>query len=704
MNPAIAFSIQGTLIDLNQGQVPNFHRSSQTWLESTVNDSVSLYPVKPFNPAFYREDGSFLLEPESVNLISNNQNMGIWTRGSNVFLDIDHEAPAADKTTKADRVIWASGDGTTQLIKRTFTLFAGKDYCFSAVIRLGETSRAGTKDVIRMTGDVVGTPQIALSTLNDYPGRDRILELVFKTAGNSPKLPNTTHNPFYAVTSVTSSTAVVVMPVEAIAAGQLKGAQVRFSNSSTNLYTVTDNTASVANSVALTFSSTSLITDGVTTTATALFVAPPTQTVSIEFYVESTLDVYITGLQLEERSFRTSMIFQDTQLTLRSACQLVYRRSPISRLKTCGVFLDLKEWRGDGNLFDLGNLSAVILNSKLVVKAGNFIFSINDNLPPQDVKIFVQVSSETNSVSVYVNKKLVAQTNLTFVGDRYASLDLTSLGVRIIRCFFTTDRLQVDGKPGLNENASEDVGALFDSLVPIDAVAISANSALTALNSVTIPAPAAPIAVSRVTAVGSGTNPVITVADGSAFVTSQSITVVRDGITLFRPRLNTKTGNDLTFDYGGGIIIGDLLYYGNAGEIPGRASVRFPFLPIDRQEITIVDAAGKRVKVASTLSFTTTKAFVQAPDPLYDEIAEVKVLSKDDATGYLTLDSVDSIAVGHTITQPRNEMLVDPKNYRAALLTTVDGVKINYCYTNGLELVNYTANAVRVQPCLEVHL
>ena len=628
--------------------------------------------------------------------------MGLWAKGSNVFLDLDNEAPAADTTTKSDRVIWASGDGTSQLLKRTFTLLPGKDYCFSVVLRLGENQRAGTKDVVRMTGGVSGTPSIALSGLNDYPGRDRILEVAFKTAGNYPALPLASHNPFYAVTTVTSSTVTIVIPTDVVVAGQLKGAQVKFSNSAT-LYNIADNAASVGNAVTLTLSTTSLIVDGVTTTTTALFVAPSTQSVTIEFYVESTLDLFVTGVQLEERAFRTSMIFQDNQLTLRSATQLVYRRSPIAKLKTCGIFIDIKEWRGDGNIFDMGNLSAVILNSKLVVKAGNFLLSINEDLPKQNLQIFVQVSAETNSVAVYINKKLKGQTNLSFVGDAYASLDFTSLGLRVYRYFFVTDRLQVDGKPALNEEAKEDVGLLFSSLVPIDAVSISANSSLTVLNSVTIPAPPSAIAVSRVTAVNYGTN-IVTVSDSTGFVTSQSVTIVRDGVILFRTRVTTKSSNDLTVEYAGGVLIGDMVYYGNAGEIPGRASVKFPYSPIDRQEITIVDTALKRVKVSSTLSFTLTKAFVHAPDPFYDEIAEVKVLSKDDATGYLSLDSVDNISVGHIIVQPRNEMIVDPKNYKAALLTNIDGVRIGYCYTNGLELVNYSPNAVRVQACLEVHL
>ena len=63
----VSFSMEGSFIDLIDQRIPNWSRSSPVYLEKTVAGSLQLYGVESFRPAFYLEDGSFLLEPKGIN-------------------------------------------------------------------------------------------------------------------------------------------------------------------------------------------------------------------------------------------------------------------------------------------------------------------------------------------------------------------------------------------------------------------------------------------------------------------------------------------------------------------------------------------------------------------------------------------------------------------------------------------------------------
>ncbi|MBD1864182.1 MULTISPECIES: hypothetical protein [Trichocoleus] len=702
-NNATNFSLEASFVDLNSNAVGNFSRSSMVHLEREVDGGVQLYPIPAHAPAFYSEDGAFLLEPAGINLLTwplaLNQN--VWLKGSNVIIQPD-ESVAPDSSHLADRVIWAPGNGATQLLKRTLQLDASKSYTLSIFLR----SRGATftnADVLRVTGDVVGTPAISLSVLNQFPNRYRLeeLTLTFKATGQEPKLPNNPHEATdYAVTAVTNNT-ITFITANSIGVNDLVGGQAFFNNVVNRFFKITANTGGSGGAVTLTLDVANLVAEGVSTASRVILAAAPKQNVTIEFYCESTAAVDWGGIQLEERPFRSSMIYQEGELNVRAATQLSFRNSPVANLRTFGVFAELKLWRGDGNLWDFGNFKAWIAQNKLFVQAGATTISTPDNLPGQGAKIFAQVAEGSSSLSLYVNGILKARSALTgFVADLNANLTFTSDGVRAFQRFLTTDQLLLDGQPTVGSLAGQDVGEMFKSILLIDATAISAHAPLLNLPPVTVPAPEAPIAKSPITAINTATN-VVTVGDGTGFIISKPVTAMRGNIIIVRATVTNISGANITLNTTAGIVIGDLLIYGNVDQA-GHASVRFPFDPVDQQIITAIDVATKRLTVASTLSFTKQRAFITIP--LYQDIAEVIIKNIDNTNGYLFVDNVTNIAVGNVIQQPFNELIISPANYFAGLLNPVDKVAIAQKWANGLVIENRNPVPVTVRPYLRVYL
>jgi hypothetical protein len=700
---AINFSLEASLVDLNSNAVANFSRSTMVHLEREVDGGVQLYPIPANSPAFYSEDGAFLLEPAGINLLTwplaLNQN--VWLKGSNVVIQSD-EVVAPDSSYLGDRIIWAPGNGATQLLKRTVLLNAGKSYTLSAALRSRGTTFTNA-DVLRITGDVVGAPVVSLAVLNPYPNRYRLeeLTLTFKTAGQEPKLPDNPHQAIdYAVTAVTNNT-VTITTSSAIAVNDLVGGQVLFSNVANKFFKVTANTGISGGSVTITLDVANLVAEGVSTSSRAILSGAAKQSVTIEFYCESTAAVDWGGIQLEERPFRTSMIYQAGEINVRSATQLSFRNSPIANLRTFGVFAELKFWRGDGNLWDFGNFKAWIAQNKLYVQAGATVINTADNLPAQGVKIFVQVAEGSSSLSLYVNGILKARSALTgFVADLYGQLLFTSDGVRAFQRFLTTDQLLLDGQPTVGDRAGADVAEMFNDVLLIDATAISAHAPLLNLPPVTVPAPEAPIAKSTITGINTGTN-IVTVGDSTGFVVSSPVTVKRGDIIIVRATVTNISGNNITLNTTAGIVIGDILIYGNVDQ-PGKASVRFPFDPIDQQVITAIDTGLKRLTVASSLSFSKQRAFITTT--LYQDIAEVIIKDIDNTNGYLFVDNVTGISVGNIIQQPFNELVISPANYFAGLLNQIDKVAIAQKWANGLVIENRNPVPVIAQPYIRVYL
>ncbi|MFQ3629286.1 MAG: hypothetical protein SNJ81_17135, partial [Cyanobacteriota bacterium] len=538
--------------------------------------------------------------------------------------------------------------------------------------------------------------------------RYRVIELAITTAGRQPIYPATVqHDNTYVVTAVSSNTITLTIPGATVAAGDFVGGRVRFSNlPDTTFYEILANTASSSDSITVTLQATNLSADSVTTSSRAILEPAANQSVDIEFYVERAIVLEWGGLMMEPLPFRTSMIYQESEIELRSEAELTWRNSPIAGLKTFFVFVHIKFWRGDGNLLDCGNFRLWIENSRLYVQAGATVLNTSDPIPSANTKILVQVSEELATISLFVDQVLRARTVLpNFTADPQAEASMTSLGVRAIQTVLCNDTLLLDGTPGLGDVAGEEVAALFGNPVVVDATAISAHAPLIQLNPVTVPAKAPPIAQSPISAINTGTR-VVTVASAAGFMNNQPVAVVRrlennEDVVVARPTVTAIASNNITLDSVSGVLIGDFLTFGNV-DFPGTASARFPFDPVDQQTITEIDTNLRRLTVASALSFTESRAFIVSSG--YADKLEVMVLSIDTTNNYIFVDNVTGIVIGDVITQPLNELLIDPQNYFAGFIDPVDGVQIRAIYRNGIVLENNASKEVSVTPFIRVFL
>lgn len=697
------FSIgDGSLVDLNNQSVPNFTRPSVVNMERFVDGSLQLQLVGAFHPAFDLETGSFLLEPAGINLITHNMDLSqnIWQKGSNVSVRVDYAGrgnTAPDGTPTADRLRWDTGNGASQLLRRTIGLDAATTYTLSAILRLAG-GLFGGEDGIRLTGDVVGTPKLGLAGLNTNVNRYQLLELSFTTSGRVADYPGNVHEiPALTIASVGSNSLTLILSATHTSiANAWVGGQLLING---QYYLITGNAASASGQIVVTLSVTGLPTLGITAGQAVQLRESPSQTVTIEFYSESTASIDWGGLQLEARDFRTSPIYQQASILVRSASLLSYRKSPIANMKTFGIFAEMKRWKGDGNLFEIGNLKAWIEKGKLKLIAGSSQIELSTPLPTNSFKLFVQVLESNSSLVIYLNGVLVAKTTLgAFRGDTYAALVLTSNGLREWQRFLVKDVPLVEGQVAVGEAAKAEVAAFFRNLVPINSVAISAHSPLLILPPVTVPAVLPPIAQTTITALNGA---IATVTSATNFVVNAPVTIKRGDYTVLRTVINTISGSNITLATAFNALIGDVMIYG-AIDIPGTASVRFPFDAIDPQIIQAIDVANKRLTVGSTLSFTKERAFIR--NDLYQDISEVLILSTNDSLNWLFVNDVTDLKVGQTIAQPSNEQWIDVDAYFAWILTQVDGVRIAEKYINGIVLENTNSVPVTVTPALRVNL
>lgn len=693
-------AIKGSLVNLVTQEIPNFRRSSSIWMEQWTGDSIGLYAIEANKPAIALEDGSIYLEPEGVNQVNYNLDLGnpVWIKGSNCFVLLDKAAMAGTTGNEAylgDRISFASGEGQSQILKRSLSLQAGTDYYLSILLRLSGGT-AGTNDVLR-----IANQSISLSKLNAYPNRVRLLELAFKTSGTQPKLPDISHDSQQNIVSTVSTNTVTVTLTGTVDSGQLVGGIIRFTGDKS--YKILSNTASGSNTVStITVDASSLIVDGVTVGVPAYLEPPSAQVLDLEFYVESTLTLDFLGIQIEKRNFRTSFIFQDSDLQSRSASKLVFRRTPLAELKTFGVFFAVKTWRGDGLIFDAGNLSAKISQGFLVVQADTAIIQSQNKLN-NSFNFFIQVSEENNNISLYVDKVLVARIGLiNFIINKNAQLKLTSEGVRSYYHAIFTDKLLRDGQVDIGKIASQDILELFDSPGSITAKTISTNLPLIILPSVVVPSKPQPLIKSRILDIDL-INGTVTIQD-SNFPANTSCTVVRDNIPILRPRSKSINGVVVQLDVVSGIIRGDYLVYGNVDQ-PGQASVRLPFISVEGLPILAIDPAAKTLRVASTLSYSIGRLFIHSQQ--YQEINEIKIINKDDASQLLYVNDLADIQQGHIAVQPANyedaEMLIHPDNYEALFLNPVSGLDVSWKYSNGMVITNKLDIPVEIQPCIRVN-
>lgn len=711
----INFALRGSLIDVQGRRIPNFNCSSPRYVEREVNGSVQLLSVAAFEPAFFFEDGpsdgSFLLEPAGANFLTWNLDLtqNVWVKGSNVIVQGDRGL-APDNSFLADAVTWVNGTGATQQLLRTVTNLPGAQ-TYQVTLYLQPTGgRCGPNDVIRITGGVVGTVSVPMAQLNDFIGKYRAITLSFTTAGTQPVLPSEPSALGYTVTAVGTNT-FTFSGISGTAANALAGGQVSFTIG-TGTYLITANTAENNGSVTVTVSTGTLTSNGVTTASKASFQGAPSQSCTLELYCESTFSLLWGGAQMEAGSFRTSMVYQQAERTPRAVASMDFqsRDNLFVGLASFGVFGDLRVWLGNGNLVNFGDFRLAIANGALQVIAGATTLSDPDPLPTTRVKFFVGVSAESSSLSLFVNGVLKAKTTLNNFKPTAKPVAYTSTGVRLWTTLICFGQALQDGLPPVGQAAAQEVLNLFSGTTPVvNPTLITAGTAFN-LPTATIPAPAAATANSAISAINTGTR-VVTVASSSGFSTNDAVAIVR-GVTgsinqtvILYSTVTAVSGNNVTLDSVSGVVIGDRLVKGNIST-PGRAFLRFPFVPIDEQSITVVDTGNSRVTVASALAFVVNQRTI-IRNRFYQDVAEVTVTAVDTINNRITLSDVSLIAVGHLISQPLSETRIDPQNYTVTPLNQVSGVRVaaqNGRAQNGIIVENSNPWEVLVTFRIEVFL
>ena len=698
----ISFAIEGSLIDLVQQETPNFSRSSPLFLEKEVNGSFQCYPVAAFYPAFSPE-GTFVVDPGTVNLVDWNidYTKNVWLKGSNVIVFPD-EVTAVNSTYMADVVVFAPGIGETQSLNRSFALLPGTDYSLTVVAGMKGDSKAKLNDVVRITGDVVQSASLSLEQLNDSPNRYSLLELKFKTSGSLPTvLPSSDPSNFLAIINVTANTITAVFPENIEIDANYAGNNIAFTNNLSKIYKIVSNTTfnPPNRSLQITVDQNTLIADGVTTNSMALFPGSDIANVKLEFYSESIIALMLSGIQIESRKFRTPLIFQEQNLLVRGVTKLAYRTNPIASLRTFGIFIEIADWRGDGNLFDAGNLKVSIENERIIARTGGTTLTINES-PRKHFKLFLQVSQETSSVSIYLENILRGRATVpNFVGSTESPLVFDSDGYREWQRFFVCDQSLISISQNVGDVATNEIAEIFSESVILDPVLITNHNPIIKLAPVVVPPKSPPLFETFIEEV-IFTERQILVDDASGLVLGSTVEIFREDRIILSALINSISNNLVTISNILSVRNGDRVVYGRT-DTPGTASIRFPYIPIDSQRILAI--SGNRLTVKSSLSFRSGISYIR--DELYEDIAEAIITETDNINSYLFIEKQNNaIKVGDVISQPLNEMLIDPPNYFYGLLRPIPGIKLGSPHSNGIIAYNENDYPIQIHPYIRAYL
>lgn len=184
--------------------------------------------------------------------------------------------------------------------------------------------------------------------------------------------------------------------------------------------------------------------------------------IHIEWYIENSCTLYITGLQLEKRNFRSFFVYQDEEIKKVAESVLYYQQSPIEGLGSFGIFFRMVNWRGNGNIVQSGDLKVAIEGGQLLITKGNERYLVEKDLP-QKFACFVQIATETQSINVYIDGVLIWKRSLGTGTYRLAPgpMLLTTQGIRVYSLIATTNAYLEDGLVDVGQVALREVGDLF---------------------------------------------------------------------------------------------------------------------------------------------------------------------------------------------------------------------------------------------------
>lgn len=686
---SVVFALMGRLS--TSTATPNFARPSSITMEKYVDGSLQVITFPSNEPAIDPEDGSFLLQPERMNSVTQNLNLSDprWVKGSSVLIRSD-VSYAPDGTDKSETVSFGLGSGNTNVIRRTFSLQPGENYVLSQILKL-RGGQFASEDCLRISGSVVTPTSKPYAPLNDYVDKYRVAaEIPFKTTG--VKLSNDNYSgDTLDVLEVTNST--VTLEAFDLATNTLVGATILFATDVGREYTITANTKVGYNNV-ITVTPASLITDGVTIGTTATIYGSKDVDVTVECYVTSALTFDWGGLFIELGTFRTSPIFQSDEIFPRSETTLDFRpeHNPLKGMRTFSIMVDLKDWRGDGNIVNFGDVRLSIAEGKLRVVTGNVTLNDPTNLP-NPALIFVQVSSENSNLSVYVDGKLINRVSLPNFQPTEKLITFDTDGIRHFQSVVVMNRNFSDGQVANNSLVKGDLAqVLFNRGKDF----ININSIVNMINlpPVEIPGSEQPVARTQIGVVNTGAIAVI-VASATYFDLSggeiRAVIERKEGAKFLRVGsviIQGKSDNTMALDTVFGIRPGDYISTEYVDR-PGRASIRLPFSAKETQVIRQVTSANKRVKVDSTVSFDVGSRVI-CQTPQYQDLGEFTVTAKDDINTTLDLrGDITGISEGDLIILPKSELQVDGNLYDVIFLTDVPGVAVEQKAQNGFVIANY---------------
>lgn len=705
------FCCAGSLIDKIRQSIPVAYYTSPTLLESWVggleSGSLELDVVPAFVPPFSAEDSSIQLEPSRMNEITWNLDIAnpVFQKGDNINI-IPNRVKSPTGSGNADVAVWFGGTGFSQYIILPLGLKPQQEYSFSAYLLSSTNSRFGGDDEILFVSD--GTPLgevIKLDALNEYPNRYRILETSFVTGGATPVIPEIDEASVISIVNVAAAT-LTISGLTGISENQLVGGLIR-KNGETP-YTIVSNTQSggeAGEELSITIAESVFIDQGYANGDEVEISDPPPFPVELHIKVNNTASMAFGGLQLEEGVFRTSMIYQTAEKIGRSST-LVYfqpQDNPIGDRYSFTVFGDFPEWRGDGNLFDFGNLRCWVEDGIVKVRANTTEIQDSAEIGGTHLSLAISVSSEAGNISLYINGRLKAETSLTgYMGNTNAPFVLTSEGFRKISNVTVFGDSLSDGQVQVGEIAMGDIGELFrNDFIP--SKDLSASTASLVLTSVRIPSSPEPDIKMEILAKTATT---VTVVSGVLFVVNDPVVLVRGDTVITHAVVQSVADNVVTLDTTSGAVAGDYIVKGTLSGV-SRVFVRFPWEAEVNQEILSVDEVNRTVTVSSALSYlqnNMSKAFVFLPSG--QDVKEVLIYEKNNTTGVLTISDTQGIEPGMVIGQPKpySETLIHPENYEANFLTPLQGVSIEQKALNGVVVASTLPAAAEVTPVITVAL
>jgi hypothetical protein len=188
----------------------------------------------------------------------------------------------------------------------------------------------------------------------------------------------------------------------------------------------------------------------------------------------------------------------------------------------------------------------------------------------------------------------------------------------------------------------------------------------------------------------------------SDIVINKEVTISNQNIFILKGTVIAIVGNSVILDTP--IEIVNVGYQLRQGETTfGKSIARFPWEPIDVQEISSINPLDNSVILqSSALSFSQGKSIVQDSKDRF--ICEPLIVSVDPVNRKIFVDSIDSLRVGQRISQPRSELNIDPANYLATVVEGNPAVAIDTLAQTGLVLSNGGDQPVEVTISVSVFL